>query len=204
MATALGHRVGDLVRLRLGYALGAQGRLQVRLVLEDQHRAEHREAEAGTEVADRLRDPGRLAVAVARHPVERVGVGRAEDQADADAGDDDEGSLRADREVGQRVRPEGEAAGGDEAARDDRRPRASLVEDLAAPLGGDEEAGEEDQQVEAGFRGVFAEQDLRVMLAKKNKGTKGIIKRKRIALSTAKARLAKMRICISGNFCRSS
>ena len=36
------------------------------------------------------------------------------------------------------------------------------------------------------------------MLAKKKSGMKGIISRKRIALSTAKARLAKMRICISG------
>ena len=45
-----------------------RGRLQVRLVLEDQDRAEHREAEAGAEVAHRLGDPGRLAVAARRRP----------------------------------------------------------------------------------------------------------------------------------------
>ena len=38
------------------------------LVLQDQDRAEHGEAEAGAEVAHRLGDPGRLAVAVAWRP----------------------------------------------------------------------------------------------------------------------------------------
>ena len=52
----------------LGDALGAEAGLQVGLVLEDQDRAEHGEAEAGAEVPHRLGDPGRLAVAAARRP----------------------------------------------------------------------------------------------------------------------------------------
>ena len=48
------------------------------------------------------------------------------------------------------------------AAADHGWSRAFLVEDPPAALGGDDEAGEEDQQVEAGFRGAFAERYLRV------------------------------------------
>jgi hypothetical protein len=46
------------------------------------------------------------------------------------------------------------------------------------------EAGEEDQQVEPGFRGLSPSEICAYMLAKKKSGTKGIINSKRMMLST--------------------
>ncbi len=165
------------------------------LDLGDQQRSQHRQPEAGSEVAHGLRDAGRLAVARSGNAVERVGADRGEHQPGACARDDDPPPVGAVVHGRHRLGPEVEPDRADRAA---ERRRAPSPRPCRA------------SRRRAGRRGCSRRRTCRCRgrrceasspseiweyrLANRNIGTNAIETRNRIALSTANALFLKKRM----------